>query len=68
MFFKIVVFKNFQISQEKTCVGVFFMPEIATQVLSCEIGETFKNTFFYRTPLVALFNDHPGLGYDVHVC
>ena len=42
------------------------MPDIATQVLSCEIGETFKNTFFYRTPLVALFNDHPCLGYDVH--
>ena len=42
------------------------MPEIATQVLSCEIGETFKNTFFYRTPLVALFNDHPCLGHDVH--
>ena len=44
------------------------MSEIAAQVLSCEIGEAFKNTFFYRTPLVALFNDHLCLGYDVHVC
>ena len=27
--------------------------ETLTQVLTCEIYESFKNTFFYRTPLVA---------------
>ena len=37
MFLKIL-----QISQENTCVGVFF----------CEIRETFKNTFLLQTTLV----------------
>ena len=46
-----------QTSQENTCVGVFFMKlqafslqvfqkETPTQVLSCEVCETFKNTYF----------------------
>ena len=30
-----------------------FKKETLVQVLSCEIYEKFKNTFFYRTPLVA---------------
>ena len=38
-----------QISQGKTCDGVSF------QVFSWEICEISKNTFFYRTPLVASF-------------
>ena len=44
-------------SQEKTCVG----GEILTQVFSCEYFEIFKNSFFYRTPLVLLkeeYNPH----------
>ena len=31
----------------------FIKKEIPTQVFSCEFCEIFKNTFFYRTPLVA---------------
>ena len=34
-------------------VGGFFKKEAPTQVFSCEIGELFKSTFFYRTPPVA---------------
>ena len=29
------------------------MPEILTRVFSCEFYEISKNTFFYRTPLMA---------------
>ena len=47
-----------QISQENTCVTVSFLiklikKETLAQLFSCEICEIFKNTFFYRTPLVA---------------
>ena len=31
----------------------FIEKETPTQVFSCEFSETFKNTFFYRTPLLA---------------
>ena len=31
----------------------FIKKEILTQVLSCEFCEIYKNTFYYRTPLVA---------------
>ena len=52
MFLKIL-----QTSQENTCVGVFFnkvaslqpasfLKETPTQVLSCEVCQTFKNSYF----------------------
>ena len=40
-----------QNSQENTCV--FFNKETLAQVFSCEFCEISKNTFSYRTPLVA---------------
>ena len=47
-------------SQENACVGVSFLfffqdyyVETPTQVFSCEYFEIFKNSFLYRTPLVA---------------
>ena len=40
-----------QNSQENT--RVFFTKETLTQVFSCEFCEISKNTFSYRTPLVA---------------
>ena len=46
---KYVFIKISQISQESTCVGVSFLIELQ----ACEIFKTFKQTFFYRTPLVA---------------
>ena len=62
MFFKIYR-KISQISQENTCVEVYFLiklqasgcfikKETPTHVFSCEIWDIFKNTFFYRIPLV----------------
>ena len=53
-----------QISQENTCARVSFLiklqawdifikKETLAQVCSCEIWEISKNTFSYRTPLVA---------------
>ena len=42
-----------QNSQENTCVIVSFFKETLTQVFSCELFKISKNTFFYRTPLVA---------------
>ena len=52
--------------QENTCTRISFLmkvqasglqlylkKETVTQVLSCELCESFKNTFFYRAPLVA---------------
>ena len=33
----------------------FIKKESLAQVFSCEFSEIFKNTFFYRTPLVAAF-------------
>ena len=41
-----------QNSQENTCARVSFL--IKLQVFSCEPCETSKNTFSYRTPLVAV--------------
>ena len=56
MFFKTkVLLKIWQISQENTCTGVFFLLKTPTQVFSYEICEIFKNTFFYRIPPVAAF-------------
>ena len=47
-----------QNSQENNCVGVsFFNKETqrdSTKVFSCEFCEIFKNTFFYKTPPVAV--------------
>ena len=36
--------------------GNFIKKEALTQVLSCKFYETFKNTFFYRAPLVVASN------------
>ena len=33
----------------------FIKKETLTQVFSCEFYEIYKNTFYYRTPLVAAF-------------
>ena len=45
-----VFLKISQTSQENTCVGVFFYEvfkkETPTRLLSCEVCETFKNTYF----------------------
>ena len=32
---------------------LLYLKETPTQVFSCEYCEIFKNSFFYRTPLVA---------------
>ena len=41
-------------SQENTCASCnFIKKETLTQVFSCEFFEISKNSFFYRTPLVA---------------
>ena len=58
VFLKKVLLNISQISQENTCVTVSFLiklikKETLAQLFSCEICEIFKNTFFYRTPLVA---------------
>ena len=64
MFFKIGVLKNFAIfSGKHLCWSPFlinkpeglqrYQKETPTQVCSCEYCEIFKNSFFYRTPLVA---------------
>ena len=62
-----VLLNFFQFSPENTCVGVFLknilqvgqpatsLRENLTQMFSCEYCETFKNSFFYKTPLVAAF-------------
>ena len=50
------VFKEIsQNSQENTCARVSFLIKLQTlaQVFSCEFCEISKNTFSYRTPLVA---------------
>ena len=52
-----------QNSQENTCTRVSFfnkVEETLAQVFSCEFCESFKNTFFYRTPPVAV---SPNRGY-----
>ena len=62
-----MLLKISQISQENICLSLFliklqapeglqrFSKETPTQVFSCEIYEIFKNTFFYKTPLVTTF-------------
>ena len=43
-------------SQENTCARVSFLIKLTLElVFSCEFCEISKNTFFYRTPLVAAF-------------
>ena len=64
---KKVFFKILQNSQENTCVRVFFFSkscrpqncsiikkETVAQVFTCEFCVIFRNTFFYRKPLVAV--------------
>ena len=46
--------KKFRKIQRKTPVRESLLPESLAQVLSCEFCETSKNTFFYRTSLVAV--------------
>ena len=55
--FRKVFLKISQNSQESTCAGglrpaTLLKKETLTQVFSCEFWKIFKNTFFYRTPLV----------------
>ena len=55
---KKMVLEILQNSQENTFAWVSFLiklqaKESLAQVFSCEFCEIFKNTFFYRTPLVA---------------
>ena len=45
-----------QNSQENTCssgLQIYFKKKTLAQVLSCEFCEVSKNTYSYRTPLVA---------------
>ena len=49
-----VFLKFSQNSQESTCARVFIKKETLAQTFSCEFGEIFKNTFFYRTPTVTV--------------
>ena len=57
MFFKVSVLKNFVISTGKhLCWSLLaFRPATLWKsvLFSCQYGEIFKNTFFYRTPPVA---------------
>ena len=64
MFFKIGVLTNFAIFTENTSAGVSFWKSCwpATSLkrdsnagVFCEYCKTFKNSFFYGTPLVAVF-------------
>ena len=60
-------------SQEKTCVRISFLTKLQAsackfikkdslaQVSSCEFCEISKNTFFYRTPLVAASDQSGGV-------
>ena len=71
MFYEEKVFLEIsQNSQENTCARVSFFNKVAglrpvtllkkespAQVFSCEFFEISKNTFFYRKPLVAAFED-----------
>ena len=52
MFFKIAIFKNFAIFTGKVLRRC--LRETPTQVFSCEYCEIFNNSFFYRTPPVAV--------------
>ena len=61
MFYKEVFLEISQNSQEHICASVspvpqacnFIKKETLAQVFSFELCEISKNTFFYRTPLVA---------------
>ena len=57
--------KILQNSQKKTCAQVSFCnlikKETQAQVFSCEFCTIFKNTYFYRTPLVAASKPTNGL-------
>ena len=65
MFCKKVVLKNFpNFTRKHLCQSLFFnevavlasnyiKKETLAQVFSCEFWAIFKNTYFYRTPLVA---------------
>ena len=60
MFCKKSIFKNShektkQNSQENTCARDHFLIKLQTEAEFCEI---FKNTPFYRTPLVAALERH----------
>ena len=43
--------------QENTCARDSLLIKLQAQVFSCEFCEISKNTYFYRTPLVAT-SDH----------
>ena len=47
------VHRILQNSRENTCARVSFLIKTLAQVFSCEFCEISKNTFSYRTPLVA---------------
>ena len=64
-------------SQESTCARVFFFDKVASlrpvtllkketlaQVFSCEFIKIFKNTFFNRTPPMAVSGDLPSVCYE----
>ena len=51
---KKVFLKISQNSHENTYDRVFFNKKRLALVFSCEFCENFKNTYFYRTPLVAV--------------
>ena len=54
LFCKKGVLRNFaKFTGKHLCQSLFFNKETLAQVFSCEFCEISKNTFFYRTPLVA---------------
>ena len=58
---KKVFLEILQNSQENNCARVsffFIKKETLAQVFSCEFCEISKNTFYYRTPLVAASDHH----------
>ena len=63
MFFRIDVFNSFtNFTGKHQCWSLFLIKlqayyekEVPTEVLSCEISELFKNTFYKTTPLLAAF-------------
>ena len=70
---KKVFLKISQNSQENTCATVpfffqtciFIKKETLTHVFCCKFCDIFKNTFFYRTPLVALLFLKHWLGLEI---
>ena len=70
---------NYKSSSHQRCSMFIFLNKVAglqscnftkkgalAQVLSCEFCETFKNTFFYRTPLDDCFYNHLDLYRHLH--